>query len=162
MKTPDALIVKAPKFNKKVQLRVHDDVEQFLHQELPRIKSQDPFYVLSLDAILNQHCRWLQLLPRVQPFYAVKCNPEPVVLKTLATLGCNFDCASKVSSGTRFGFLFPCLTFFAQNRFPTALVGNRRHSQVGHFAETHHLRQHLQIRFLHSACATGGRGLDDL
>lgn len=26
---------------------------------------------------------------------AVKCNPDPVIVKTLATLGCNFDCASR-------------------------------------------------------------------
>jgi diaminopimelate decarboxylase len=26
---------------------------------------------------------------------AVKCNPDPLIVKTLATLGCNFDCASR-------------------------------------------------------------------
>ena len=31
----------------------------------------------------------------MEPFYAVKCNPDPVVVKTLAILGCNFDCASR-------------------------------------------------------------------
>jgi ornithine decarboxylase len=34
-------------------------------------------------------------MPRVQPFYAVKCNPEPALLKLLAALGAGFDCASK-------------------------------------------------------------------
>ena len=29
------------------------------------------------------------------PFYAVKCNNDKVILKLLASLGCNFDCASK-------------------------------------------------------------------
>lgn len=33
-------------------------------------------------------------MPRVRPFYAVKCNPDPVMLRTLAALGCGFDCAS--------------------------------------------------------------------
>ena len=33
--------------------------------------------------------------PRVEPFYAVKCNPDPVIVKTLAILGVNFDCASR-------------------------------------------------------------------
>ena len=27
---------------------------------------------------------------------AVKCNPNPTIIKTLAALGANFDCASKV------------------------------------------------------------------
>lgn len=34
-------------------------------------------------------------MPRVVPFYAVKCNPEPGMLKLLAALGTGFDCASK-------------------------------------------------------------------
>lgn len=28
-------------------------------------------------------------------FSAVKCNPDPIVLEMLASLGANFDCASK-------------------------------------------------------------------
>ncbi len=36
-------------------------------------------------------------LPTVTPFYAVKCNNDPALLKTLAALGAGFDCASKVS-----------------------------------------------------------------
>jgi ornithine decarboxylase len=31
----------------------------------------------------------------VDPFYAVKCNPDPLIIKTLALFGCNFDCASR-------------------------------------------------------------------
>lgn len=34
-------------------------------------------------------------MPNIKPFYAVKCNPDQVVLKVLAKLGCGFDCASK-------------------------------------------------------------------
>ena len=34
--------------------------------------------------------------PQVQPFYAVKCNEDPALVKTLAALGTGFDCGSKV------------------------------------------------------------------
>jgi len=34
-------------------------------------------------------------MPRVIPFYAVKCNPEPGILRLLNALGTGFDCASK-------------------------------------------------------------------
>ena len=34
-------------------------------------------------------------MPRVVPFYAVKCYPEPGLLRLLAALGTGFDCASK-------------------------------------------------------------------
>lgn len=30
----------------------------------------------------------------VEPFYAMKCNPDPVIVKLLASLGCGFDCAT--------------------------------------------------------------------
>lgn len=38
---------------------------------------------------------WKAAMPRVTPFYAVKCNPEPGLLKLLNALGTGFDCASK-------------------------------------------------------------------
>ena len=34
-------------------------------------------------------------MPRVEPFYAVKCNNDPAILQFLASLGTGFDCASK-------------------------------------------------------------------
>ncbi len=44
-------------------------------------------------------CSWLQAwraaMPRVAPFYAVKCNPEPGMLRFLVAMGTGFDCASK-------------------------------------------------------------------
>ncbi|KAM3843170.1 ornithine decarboxylase 1-like [Diretmus argenteus] len=35
-------------------------------------------------------------MPRVTPFYAVKCNDSRTVVMTLASLGAGFDCASKL------------------------------------------------------------------
>jgi hypothetical protein len=37
---------------------------------------------------------WVSTMPRVMPFYAVKCNPEPSMVAMLAALGAGFDCAS--------------------------------------------------------------------
>ncbi len=39
---------------------------------------------------------WVAAMPSVTPFYAVKCNEDLALLKTLAALGTGFDCASKV------------------------------------------------------------------
>lgn len=50
----------------------------------------------NLDRIVKRHVRWLTNLPRVKPFYAVKCNNTPAVLKMLSALDTGFDCASKV------------------------------------------------------------------
>ena len=62
---------------------------------------KDAFYVADLGDILKKHLRWLKALPRVTPFYAVKCNDSRTIVKTLAAIGTGFDCASKVSKSGR-------------------------------------------------------------
>lgn len=56
---------------------------------------EDTFFVADLGEVYRQHMRWKLNLPRVKPFYAVKCNPDPQLLRLLASLGTGFDCASK-------------------------------------------------------------------
>jgi len=53
-----------------------------------------PFYVVDLATVKRQHDQWTRLLPRVEPFYAVKCNNDQVVLDALNAMGTGFDCAS--------------------------------------------------------------------
>uniref|UniRef100_A0A672Y782 ornithine decarboxylase n=1 Tax=Sphaeramia orbicularis TaxID=375764 RepID=A0A672Y782_9TELE len=57
--------------------------------------SEVSFHVANLDDLHQKHIRWLRTLPRVKPFYAVKCNSTPAVIRMLSTLGTGFDCASK-------------------------------------------------------------------
>lgn len=56
---------------------------------------KDAFYVVDLAEIARKHKQWHTELPRVRPFYAVKCNDDPRIVETLAALGTGFDCASK-------------------------------------------------------------------
>jgi len=58
-------------------------------------EKEEAFYFIDLGAVLRKYQQWVQQLPRVKPFYAIKCNPNPAVIKTLANMGANFDCASK-------------------------------------------------------------------
>ncbi|KAK2745878.1 Ornithine decarboxylase [Myotisia sp. PD_48] len=80
---------------------------------------EDPFYVADLGEVYRQHVRWKTILPRVKPFYAVKCNPNTQVLRLMAALGNGFDCASKaeidlaLDSGvdpSRIIYAHPCKT----------------------------------------------------
>lgn len=64
---------------------------------------EDNFYVIDLGALARLHAGWSQLLPRVTPFYAVKCNPDQGVLATLAALGACFDCASETELASVLG-----------------------------------------------------------
>lgn len=52
------------------------------------------FLVTNLNSIVAQFNEWKKELPMVEPFYAVKCNPDPAIVRLLASLGCNFDCAT--------------------------------------------------------------------
>lgn len=71
-----------------------DVVEQKIN-ESSLTDDRDAFYVCDLGDILKKHLRWVRALPRVTPFYAVKCNDSKRVVSTLASLGTGFDCASK-------------------------------------------------------------------
>jgi ornithine decarboxylase len=73
-------------------------VEDIVRNTIINGNSEEAFYVVDIQDILRKHKNWLLKMPRVQPFYAVKCNSTPIVLELLASLGIGFDCASKVSS----------------------------------------------------------------
>lgn len=72
-----------------------------------REDSDDAFYIVDLADILLKHKKWVSLLPRVEPFYAMKCNNDPVILKMLTGLGIGFDCASKTEMQTMLGMGVP-------------------------------------------------------
>ncbi|WFD29948.1 ornithine decarboxylase [Malassezia sp. CBS 17886] len=55
---------------------------------------ENAFFVADLAQVFRQYARWHRELPRIVPFYAVKCNPEPMILRLLAAIGTGFDCAS--------------------------------------------------------------------
>ncbi|KAM5269564.1 antizyme inhibitor 2-like isoform 1-T2 [Hipposideros larvatus] len=65
-------------------------------QELSDLDHRDPFMVADLGILASRHQVFCQALPRVSPFYAVKCNNSPWVLRVVAALGTGFDCASQV------------------------------------------------------------------
>ena len=62
---------------------------------LERTQYDTGFFIVDLSTVIGQYEQWVTLLPRVRPFYAVKSNPDPTIIKTLAILGAGFDCASK-------------------------------------------------------------------
>ncbi|ODV91885.1 hypothetical protein CANCADRAFT_474 [Tortispora caseinolytica NRRL Y-17796] len=99
---------------------------------------EDPFFVADIGRIYNLHMIWKKLLSRVEPFYAVKCNNDPVVLRLMAALGTGFDCASKAEitrildlgvSADRIIYAHPCkassfVRFAAENNVKNMTVDN--------------------------------------
>ncbi|XP_015421562.1 PREDICTED: antizyme inhibitor 2, partial [Myotis davidii] len=72
------------------------NAQPLLPLSLPWQDHQDPFMVADLGVLASRHQAFCQALPRVSPFYAVKCNSSPLVLRVLAALGTGFDCASQM------------------------------------------------------------------
>ncbi|MBM3314982.1 type III PLP-dependent enzyme [candidate division WOR-3 bacterium] len=67
-----------------------------LRGSLPALakKHGTPLFIVSKTLLRQQVERFRRLLPRVEPFYAVKANSNPAIIKTLAEAGCGFDVAS--------------------------------------------------------------------
>ncbi|KAL6056526.1 Ornithine decarboxylase [Balamuthia mandrillaris] len=73
---------------------VSTKVEDLLSAELAKGRST-AFYVTDLTNPIEKYLQWKRVLPRVHPFYAVKCNPDPVIVRSLVTCGTGLDCASQ-------------------------------------------------------------------
>lgn len=68
-------------------------------KSLRQLVSTFPTHVgsVSVSNQLRLHLQWeqwIKALPRVEPFYAVKSNPDPYILDILSSRSVNFDCAS--------------------------------------------------------------------
>lgn len=70
-------------------------IKDIINEEIASRKNEKPFYVANMLDIYKKHIQWIENLPRVKPFYAVKCNNLPEVIAFLALNGTGFDCASK-------------------------------------------------------------------
>ncbi|XP_050067505.1 ornithine decarboxylase-like [Anopheles maculipalpis] len=81
----------------------HSSVEEMIRLISKRAMISEPLNVLNLDDIVSKHRHWQQNLPTVAPFYAVKCNSHPAILRLLVALGCGFDCASQAELETVIG-----------------------------------------------------------
>ncbi|MEN3792832.1 type III PLP-dependent enzyme [Fulvimarina sp. MAC3] len=55
---------------------------------------EGPCLVVDLEVVKENFSAFRKALPDSAIFYAVKANPAPEILKLLASLGSNFDCAS--------------------------------------------------------------------
>uniref|UniRef100_A0A8C2Y585 Antizyme inhibitor 2 n=1 Tax=Coturnix japonica TaxID=93934 RepID=A0A8C2Y585_COTJA len=53
------------------------------------------FFVADLGDIVKKHLLFLKALPRVKPYFPVKCNSSGGVMRLLAELGAGFACANK-------------------------------------------------------------------
>lgn len=72
----------------------HGSIFKFISARIEQGNESGSFLVTNLASVVRQYYQWLEELPMVTPFYAVKCNPDAAVVRLLASLGCCFDCAT--------------------------------------------------------------------
>lgn len=70
---------------------IYDTISFFLGMD----NNDEPFYIVDLSEIYRRYYQFVKHLPRVEPFYAIKSNPDVMLLEVLARLNVGFDCASK-------------------------------------------------------------------
>ncbi|KAF1475169.1 Antizyme inhibitor 2, partial [Megadyptes antipodes antipodes] len=63
--------------------------------ELCQASDQQAFFVADLGDIVKKHLHFLKALPRVKPYFPVKCNGSEGVIRLLAELGAGFACTNK-------------------------------------------------------------------
>jgi ornithine decarboxylase len=70
-------------------------IASYINERIESGAEKASFLVTNLAAVIKQFDQWKRELPMVEPFYAVKCNPDAAIVRLLASLGCNFDCATQ-------------------------------------------------------------------
>uniref|UniRef100_A0A1L8E2C4 ornithine decarboxylase n=1 Tax=Nyssomyia neivai TaxID=330878 RepID=A0A1L8E2C4_9DIPT len=73
------------------------DADAILREKLYELDGgqDEALMVCNLTDVAQKFNNWRTKMPRVKPFYAVKCNDDDNVIRLLALLGAGFDCASR-------------------------------------------------------------------
>ena len=74
-------------FNGSNQTITTIDLVRFFLKNQNAYSKDNSFYIIDLTQVVNQYYKWLKYMPRVIPYYAVKCNPDPIIIRLLYLLG---------------------------------------------------------------------------
>lgn len=91
-------------------------------------------------------------MPEVEPFYAVKSNPDPVIVRLLSALGCGFDCATQTEIELVLNGLGSDLNFTDRENYSDKIV----------YANPQKMMSHLQYAAKNGVYRTVFDGEDEL
>lgn len=102
---------------------LNDSSSQNFIQNIAQMKTlqgdNQPFYAMNAGTVVSALQQWFSYLPRISPFYSVRCNSDAVLLKLLAAhpnvgLHCttreDFDTALEIIPSGRILYANPCWT----------------------------------------------------
>ncbi|KFM66894.1 Ornithine decarboxylase 1, partial [Stegodyphus mimosarum] len=84
-----------PRFERRMSEVKAQAINDVIRSCINKMGNDLPFYVADFSDVVYKCRYWKAKLPRVEPFYAVKCNSDPMLLRLMVSLGMRFDCASK-------------------------------------------------------------------
>lgn len=81
---------------KKLIYNKNDNIENIIFSYLKTANNlnEESVYFMDLGEIERLYLLWTENFINIQPYYAIKCNPDIQFIKLLNKLGANFDCAS--------------------------------------------------------------------
>ena len=91
-------------------------------------KHKTPFMLIRKSVLEKQFARFAKAFPEVTPYYAIKANPHPKIVKTFAELGTSFDVASaaEMKSVLKHGVSPGCIIFANTIKSKEDLITARR------------------------------------
>jgi ornithine decarboxylase len=81
--------------SKKIQVLDKTDILDIINYFMETQQSDQSFYIVNLKEVIKKINLWRDNLPDIEPFFAIKSNPDDIIIKLMASMGLNFDCASK-------------------------------------------------------------------
>ena len=72
-----------------------EQIRKVIKKRAANKDQENSFWVFDLKSVRERVEIWRHYLPRVELFYATKCNADDEIVKECARLGCGFDVASE-------------------------------------------------------------------
>ncbi|GFY56165.1 ornithine decarboxylase 1 [Trichonephila inaurata madagascariensis] len=79
----------------KSSRKCYKAIYNYLEDTSKTMDSDRSFYILDLGDILWKTQLWHDRLPNVVPYYAVKANADPILMRLFVLLGYGFDCSTE-------------------------------------------------------------------
>ena len=79
---------------KKQEDRV-EHIRKVIKKRIANKSQENSFYVFDIASVKERVEMWRYYLPRVELFYATKCNTDHQIVQECVKLGCGFDVASE-------------------------------------------------------------------
>lgn len=78
----------------KIKLIEKFDVDKLIKDHIEKTGTDESFWIVDVGDVIRKYILWYDLMPRIEPDYAIKSCNHVSISGTLAALGAGYDCAS--------------------------------------------------------------------